>query len=82
MKLKRRYTIYTAVIMLVVNVLNQYGDTFPVGVQTYIPIGSTVLVGVVGILAHNFNPDGTPAVRPHLPPRRKDGGYVAPRNLP
>lgn len=69
--MKRRYAIYLALILLFGNLLNEYGDIFPPGLQKYVPLASACLLGVVSILASNFNPDGTPARRPYLPKSRR-----------
>lgn len=36
-----------------------------------IQLGVSVLQGTVGVIAHNFNPDGTPAVLPFVPVNKK-----------
>ena len=76
--MKRTYTTYIAIILLIGNILNQYNAIFPTTFQKWVPIISALLMGIAGIVSSNYNPDGTPAKEPYNPTETGKGS-IAPR---
>lgn len=48
-----------------------YHPFLPPQIAIPIQLGTSILQGTVGVLAHNFNPDGTPAQLPFVPTNKK-----------
>lgn len=62
--MKRIYTIIFAVIAFVASSLNQYANLFEdyPRFHKFLPVLTSVAIGIVAIIQANYNPDGTPAV--------------------
>jgi len=49
---------------------SQFAPLFPPGVAPKVDVGIAIGQAIAGILAHQYNPDGTPAVVPYV---KQDG---------
>lgn len=48
-----------------------YSPFIPPGYAGPVQLGVSILQGTVGVIAHNFNPDGTSAKTPFVPVNKK-----------
>jgi hypothetical protein len=64
--MSRNWTIGLQIALGILQALNF--AVFPPQAQPYLVAALTSLQAVQAILAHNFNPDGTPATQPYTPP--------------
>jgi hypothetical protein len=73
MKFKMSVNIMIQCLALVAQLLNGLSDVVPPDKKTYLAIAIMVVQGIVAILAHHSNTDGTPQTTAFVP-RGKEGG--------
>jgi len=72
-KLTLSVNTFIQVLALIVQYLNVAAGIVPQKYQPWIAGALVVMQGLVGILAHFANPDGTPAKVAYLPPGKQNG---------
>jgi hypothetical protein len=72
MKFKMSVNIMIQCLALVAQLLNGLSDVVPPEKKVYLALAIMAVQGIVGILAHHSNTDGTPQTTAFVP-RRKEG---------
>jgi hypothetical protein len=65
-KMKLSVNAVVQILMLALQGLNQISDLLPVKAKFWAMIAISAIQGVVAVLAHFANPDGTPAFMPYV----------------
>lgn len=68
--MKRSWNTIFQVIAASSQAINLYSPIMPMKWQLWASTVISVAQGTAAIIAHNFNPDGTPAVLPYVPPQK------------
>jgi hypothetical protein len=71
--MKRSTNVLIQIFALVINVLNAATSFIPPGGKPWIGLGIVLAQGIVAIIAHNYNPNGTPANASYTPDKSASG---------
>jgi hypothetical protein len=69
MKIKLSTHVWFQIANLAALAFGQLADTVPERARPYVALGQLVASGIAGIIAHNSNPDGTPASQEYKKPQ-------------
>lgn len=64
-KMKLSVGAVTQTLLLAIQALNQVGDLVPVKWRVAVAVAISILQGIIGVLQHFSNPDGSPSKEPN-----------------
>jgi len=68
--MKRWWNVAFQAVATGTQIYTMFGAFVPPKHQGSVTLGLSLAQAVVGVLAHNVNPDGTPSSQPYVPNRR------------